>query len=69
MGCDDRGGNLANGAAIRLTQSNINTSASRGDDPPWSYFDFRASRVSSIYGRASTIRQDGIRLHPFLRIR
>ena len=69
MGCDDRAGSYAYGAAYRLTQSDRNTSADGGDGSPWSYFDFRASRVSSIYGRSGTIKTDAIKLHPFLRIR
>lgn len=43
-GCDDRGGNLANGCFYRFTQSQVNTSSSGSDSSPWSAFQFDASR-------------------------
>lgn len=68
MGCDDRGGNLANGAACRLYQRNINTSSDGGDSAPWSYFRFEASRCSPVYGRANHIQPPASRAPVYIHI-
>ncbi|WP_418583976.1 phage tail protein [Parasutterella excrementihominis] len=68
MGCDDRAGDLANGAAYRLRQRNINTSASGGDSAPWAYFRFEASRCSPVYGRTNHIQPPASRAPVYIHI-
>lgn len=68
MGCDDRGGNLANGAAYRALQNNINTSSNGSDGAPWSYFRFEASRCSPVYGRTNHIQPPASRVPVYIHI-
>jgi hypothetical protein len=67
MGCDDRAGQLATGAAYCYRQYNYNTSASGGDNS-WYAFHFDASRCSAVYGRSSTVQPPALRLLPCIHI-
>lgn len=55
LGADDRAASLSNGAFYTAAQWNVNTSANKGDSPPWFKFVMDAARCSSIYGNSSFV--------------
>ncbi|WP_462373057.1 phage tail protein, partial [Turicimonas muris] len=68
MGCDDKSGSLANGAAYRAQQNYRDTSASGKDGSPWYYFRFEASRCSPVYGRTNHIQPPASRAPVYIHI-